>query len=129
MRAFFNEADVEIADKEVLHLVLDFRAIDVIESLTGQTMDVILKGLFNPPHSLAAKMLWAMLREKHDGVSLDEAMGVVADSKYGPKVGATMALLLNRAYDLGEAKDQNPPKRSGRSKSSEKSGLQPASGQ
>jgi hypothetical protein len=122
MRPFYNEADVEIADKEVLHLVLDFRAIDVIESLTGQSMDDVIPQLSNPPHNLAAKMLWAMLREKHEGVSLNEAMGVVVDRKYGPRVGLAMGDLLRRAYDLGEEKDENPPKRRGRSTSSEKSG-------
>jgi hypothetical protein len=122
MKPFFNEADVEIADKEILHLVLDFRAIDVIESLTGQSMDEVLPQLVNPPHNLAAKMLWAMLRERHDGVSLNEAMGVVVDRTYGPRVGITMADLLKRAYDLEEAKDQNPPKRRGRSQSSVKNG-------
>src|SRR4249919_1146759 len=122
MRAFFNESDVEIADGEVLHLVLDFRAIDVIESLTGQSMDEVLPQLANPPHNLAAKMLWAMLREKHEGVTLNEAMGVVVDRTYGPRVGLAMGDLLNRAYDLGEAKGENPPKRRGRSRSSEKNG-------
>lgn len=122
MRAFFNEADVEIADGEILHIVLDFRAIDVIESLTGESMDNVLPQLASPPHSLAAKMLWAMLREKHEGISLNEAMGVVVDPTYGPRVGMKMGELLNRAYDLGEAKDENPPKRRGRSRSSGKSG-------
>lgn len=122
MKAFFNEADVQIAKGETLHLVLDFRAIDVIESLTGQSMDLVLPQLADPPHNLAAKMLWAMLREKHEGVSLNEAMGVVVDRKYGPRVGAVMGDLISRAYDLGKAKDKNPPKRSGQSKSSAKNG-------
>ena len=122
MKPFFNEADVEIADGEVLHLVLDFRAIDVIESLTGQSMDQVLPQLVAPPHNLAAKMLWAMLREKHEGVTLNEAMGVVVDRKFGPRVGVVMGGLLNRAYDFGEAKGKNPPKRRGRSKTSESNG-------
>jgi hypothetical protein len=122
MKAFFNETDVEIADGETLHLVLDFRAIDVIEGLTGQSMDQVLPQLVSPPHNLAAKMLWAMLRERHEGITLNEAMGVVVDRKYGPKVGLVMGELINRAYDLGEAKDKNPPKRRGRSQSSEKNG-------
>lgn len=122
MRPFFNEAEATIADGEVLHLVLNFRAIDVIESLTGLSMEDVLPQLASPPHNLAAKMLWAMLREKHDGVTLDQAMGVVVDRQHGPKVGLAMAELLNRAYDLGEAKAENPPRRRGRSTSSEKNG-------
>lgn len=122
MRPFFNEADVPVDDGETLHLVLDFRAIDCIESLTGQSMEEVLPQLVNPSHSLACKMLWAMLREKHDGITLDEAMGIVVDPKYGPRVGAEIGLLLNRAYNLEEAKDKNPPKRRGRSTSSEKNG-------
>lgn len=124
LKPFFNQADVKIGEGEddVLHLVLDFRAIDVIESLTGESMDAILPQLTNPPHALAAKMLWAMLREKHDGISLDEAMGVVVDRKVGPAVGYEMGQLISRAYNLEEAKDQNPRKRRGQSRNSAKSG-------
>jgi hypothetical protein len=122
MKPFFNEAEVEIADGEVLHLVLNFMVIDRIESLTGQSMDQVLPQLISPPHNLATKILWAMLRVRHEDVTLDEAMGVVVDRKYGPKVGLVMADLLKRSYDFEEAKGKNPPKRRGRSQSSEGNG-------
>lgn len=118
MRSFYNEGHVNIGDGEQLHLVLDFRAIDIIESLTGQSMDQILPQLASPTHSLVTKVLWAMLREKHEGVTLDQAMGVVVDPKYGAAAGLVVGDLLRRAYNLGEAKDKNPPKRRGRSKTS-----------
>ena len=35
MQPFFHEAKVEVGE-DTLHLVLNFRAIDVIESITGE---------------------------------------------------------------------------------------------
>lgn len=117
MRPFFHEGLVEI-DGETLTLVVNFRTIDVIESLTGQTMDEVLPELASPSHSLAAKVLWAMLREKHEGVTLDEAAGV-AFGLDGAKAGLVMGDVLRRAFNIGEeAKGSNPPKRRGRSKTS-----------
>lgn len=119
MRSFYNEAQVKV-DGEVLTLVCNFRAVDVIEDLTGQKMSDILPQLADPPYALVGKMLWALLREKHEGVTLDEAAGV----GFGPEgalVGMAMGDLLRRAFNLGEqpkAKGENPPKRRGRSKSS-----------
>lgn len=118
LRPFYNEGHVDIGDGESLHLVLDFRAIDAIEHLTGQGMDDILPQLAAPTHSLVTKVLWAMLREKHEGVTLDQAMSVVVDPKYGPAVGVMVGDILRRAYNLGEAKGKNPPRRRGRSKTS-----------
>ncbi len=109
MRTFFNEGMVEV-DGETLTLVVNFR--------TGQTMDQVLPQLPDPSHSLAAKVLWAMLREKHEGVTLDEAAGV-AFGPDGAKVGLVMGDILRSAFNIGaEEKDENPPKRRGRSKSS-----------
>ncbi len=117
MRPFYNEGQVEV-DGETLILVVNFRTIDVIESLTDQTMDEVLPQLAAPSHSLAGKVLWAMLREKHEGVTLDEAAGV-AFGPEGEKAGLVMGDVLRRAFNIGEeAKEENPPKRRGRSKSS-----------
>jgi hypothetical protein len=116
VRAFYNEADV-VVEGEKLTLVLNFRAIDVIESVTGEKMTDILPHLADPSHSVVGKVLWGMLREKHEGVTLDEAAGA-AFGPDGDKVGLAMADLLSRGFNLGEAKAKNPPKRRGASKSS-----------
>lgn len=124
MRTFFHEGQVEV-EGETLHLVCNFRTIDVIESITEQKMSDILPQLIDPPHALIGKVLWAMLREKHEGITLDEAAGV----GFGPDgvaIGVVLGDILRRAFNLGEAKDENPPKRRGRSKPSLESGLQPA---
>lgn len=124
MRTFFHEGQVEV-EGEILHLVCNFRTIDVIESITEQKMSDILPQLIDPPHALIGKVLWAMLREKHEGITLDEAAGV-AFGPDGAAIGVVLGDILRRAFNLGEAKDENPPKRRGRSKPSLESGLQPA---
>lgn len=117
MRSFYHEGMIEV-EGEKLTLVCNFRAIDVIESVTGEKMSDILPQLADPPYALAGKVLWGLLREKHEGVTLDEAAGV----GFGPEgaaVGLVMGDVLRRAFNLGEKeKDENPPKRRGRSKSS-----------
>jgi hypothetical protein len=121
VRAFYNEASVEV-EGEQLTLVLNFRAIDVIESLAKQPMSDILKQLGpSVPYSLVGKVLFGLLREMHDGVSLDQAAGV-AFGPDGAKVGMAISDLLDRGFNFGEAKGKNPPKRRGRSQSSEKNG-------
>jgi hypothetical protein len=117
MRPFYNEEQVQV-EGETLHLVLNFRALDVIESLTQQKMSDILPQLVDPPHALVGKLLWALLREKHDGVTIDEAAGA-AFSKDGVKIGLAMASLFSRAFNLGgEEKKKNPRKPRGTSKDS-----------
>lgn len=116
MRSFYNEQDV-VVEGEKLTLVLNFRAIDVIESVTGEKMTDILPQLTDPPMSLVGKVLWGLLREKHEGVTLDEAAGV-GFGPDGAKVGQAMADLLTRGFNIGEAKAKNPPKRRGASKTS-----------
>jgi hypothetical protein len=118
MRPFYHDGQVEV-DGEKLDLVLNFRAIDVIEGVTGEKMSEILPQLADPPFALVGKVLWGMLREKHEGVTLDEAAGVAFGPR-GAQVGLVMADVLKRAFNLGgeEEKDKNPPKRRGRSKTS-----------
>jgi hypothetical protein len=120
MRSFYHEGQVEV-DGETLHLVCNFRAIDVIESVTGEKMTEILPQLIDPPHSLVGKVLWGLLREKHEGVTLDEAAGV-GFGPDGEKVGVVMGDVLRRSFNLGEVKDENPPTRRGRSKISAENG-------
>ena len=123
MKSFWHEGQVEV-DGETLTLVCDFYAIDVIESLTGQGMDEILPQMVTPSHSLAVKVLWGLLRRKHEGITLDEAAGALFSSRENTvKVSAVMGDVLRRAMNVGEeAKDENPPRRRGRSKSSGKNG-------
>lgn len=117
MRPFYHEGQVEV-EGETLHLVCNFRAIDVIESVTEQKMSDILPQLVDPPHALVGKVLWGLLREKHEGVTLDEAAGV-GFGPDGAKVGLVMGDVIRRAFNIGEeAKDKNPPKRRGASKTS-----------
>lgn len=117
MKPFYHEGQIEV-DGEKLTLVCNFRAIDVIESVTGENMDAILPQLAAPSFSLAGKVLWGLLREKHEGVTLDEAAGV-AFGESGAAVGVVMGDVLRRAFNVGgEAKGENPPVRRGRSKTS-----------
>jgi hypothetical protein len=68
--------------------------------------------------ALVGKVLWGLLREKHEGVTLDQAAGV-GFGPDGAKVGLAMADILSRGFNLGgEAKEKNPPKRRGASKAS-----------
>lgn len=123
MRPFYHEGQVEV-EGETLHLVCNFRAIDVIESVTGRTMTDILPELLSggSSHSLAGKTLWGLLREKHEGVTLDEAAGV-AFGPHAAAVGVVISDVFQRAFNLGErAKGQNPPKRRGRSRTTAKNG-------
>jgi hypothetical protein len=117
MRSFFHEGQVEV-EGETLHLVCNFRAIDCIESVTGEKMSDILPQLVDPPFSLVGKVLWGLLRETHEGVTLDQAAGV-GFGPDGAKVGLVMGDVLRRAFNIGEeAKGKNPPKRRGASKTS-----------
>lgn len=112
MRSFYNEAQVVVED-EPLTLVLNFRAIDAIEGVTGLPMSQVLPQLGpDCPYSLAGKVLWGLLREKHEGVTLDQAAGV-AFGPDGVKAGLAMTEVINRGFNFSEAKDQNPPKRRG----------------
>lgn len=120
MKSFYHEGQVEV-DGETLHLVCNFRALDVIESVTGEKMSGILPQLVDPPHSLVGKVLWGLLREKHEDVTLDQAAGV-AFGDGGEKVGLVMGDVLRRAFNIGAEKKPNPPKRRGTSRSSAKSG-------
>lgn len=103
-KPFFNEEMVEV-DGETLHLVLNFRAIDCIESLTGQTMNTIIGGAIggDMPLSLSVKVLWGLLREKHEDLSLDDASGYAFGDDSG-KIGMAVSELLSRGFNFGDGK-------------------------
>lgn len=120
-KPFYAEVEVQAGD-ETLNLVCNFLAIDCIESLTGLKMQDVLGQLIDPPQSLAVKVLWALLRHRHDGVSLDQA----AAYAFGPdkgRIGLAMGDVINKAFDFSEKeKEENPPMRRGRSRSLENAG-------
>jgi hypothetical protein len=120
MKSFFAEVEVP-TDGEPLRLVCNFLAIDCIESLAGEKMQDILPQLADPPQSLAVKVLWGLLRHRHEGITLDEAAAIAFGPDKG-KVALAMGEAISRAFSFEEAKDANPPERRGRSRSSEKSG-------
>lgn len=106
MKPFFAEVPVETADGP-LTLVCNFRAIDCIEGLAGEKFQDILSQLDDPPQSLAVKVLWGLLRHKHEGISLDETAAIA----FGPDkavIAIAMGEAISRAFTFGEAKDENP---------------------
>lgn len=115
LTAFYNEEQVEVGDDK-LTLVLDFRAIDVCEGLCGRPMPEIVAELRSgrPMLSVAGKILWALLRENHQEVSLNEAAGLMF-GEHAAKAGFAMDALLERAFPLEEAAKSkpNPRKRRG----------------
>lgn len=124
MRAFHAEGSFQTEDGENLTLVCDFYTIDVVESITGQKWDDIIPQLADPPRALGVQVLYGLLRKRHEGLTLDEAAGVSYD-KNSIVLWATVGDVIRRACNIadgGEAKDENPPKRRGRSKVSEKTG-------
>lgn len=123
MKAFYHEGQVE-SEGEKLILVCNFAAIDCIEAITGEDWDDLLPKLGS--RSVSTKVLWGLLRCKHEGVTLDEAASIA----FGPdqkQVGLVMGDVIRRACNLPGAADDveaAPAKKkpSGRSKGSGASG-------
>lgn len=116
---FYHEGFVEV-DGEKLHLVCDFYAIDCIESVVGENMSDLVRKTTEWPDSVAVKVLWGMLRRKHEGITLDQAAGVGLGSN-GREVGLVMFDVLFRAFPPAkedEDKPVGPPERRGASKPS-----------
>jgi hypothetical protein len=118
VQSFWHEGQVQVGE-ETLHLVFNFRSIDVIEGITGRKMPDIIPDMVDPSQSLAVKFLYGMLVEKRPGITLDEA-AYLGLGEHDAAIGLVMADVIRRAYPraFGEAKDKNPPKRRGASKSS-----------
>lgn len=110
--AFSAEEQVKVGD-DVLTLVLNFRAIDVIEGLIGQPMPIVVANLRSgsPLLSWAGKVVWATLREKHEGVTLDQASGLMFDKSHAEKVGHALDALLERVFPLAKSDDDDQPKK------------------
>jgi hypothetical protein len=124
LRPFYNEEQVNIGtteEPEILTLVFNFRAIDAIETLTGEQMDAVAREVLSgePRLSVTGKVLWGLLREQHSDATLDQAAGLMFDKERSVPVGLAMGQLLLRAFNIEtKAKDENPPKRRGASKPS-----------
>jgi hypothetical protein len=124
MRSFFAEGQAKTSDGETLTLVCDFYTIDVVESITGQNWDEIIPQLVSPPRALAVKVLYGLLRKRHESITLDEAAGVSYDAN-SLEIWAAMGDVIRRACNIGEpdeADEGAKKKPAGRSKSSVKSG-------
>lgn len=123
MTPFYHEGQVE-AGGEKLILVCDFYAIDAIESITGEDWDSLLTKMTS--RSVSTKVLWGLLRRKHEGITLDEAAGIA----FGPDqeaVGLVMGDVIRRACNIEGPTDEAPSegakkKSAGRSRTSAKSG-------
>ena len=116
----FGEEEQIVIDGEPLTLRLDFRAITIMEGALQSDMPSIVANFRSgrPQLSVLGQMLWAMLREHHSEVTLDQAAGIMFD-KDAAKVGFALDALIEKAFPMAEGrKPKNPPeKKSGRSKS------------
>lgn len=123
MRSFFAEGQFQTDEGERLTLVCDFAALDVIEGVTGQNWDEIVPQLVKPPRGLAVKVLYGLLRKRHEQISLDEVAGLFFD-KNSIALWAVMGDVIARAcnFDAGEEDAKPKKKPAGRSRTSVKSG-------
>lgn len=125
LTAFYDEEVISVGE-DTLTLAIDFRAIDIMEHLAGENgitpMTEIVAMLFSdpPPLSVCGKVLYALTRRHHDGLSLDVCAGLMF-SEHGNRVAMAMYGLIMRAMNLGEPKKEkgkNPRKPRGASKPS-----------
>jgi hypothetical protein len=124
MRSFNAEGVFETEDGERLTLVCDFYTIDIVEGITGQNWDEIVPQI-SSSRALAVKVLYGLLRRKHETISLDEAAAVSYD-KNSIALWAIMGDVIRRACNLpggDEPEDDGAKKkRSGRRKTSADNG-------
>jgi hypothetical protein len=129
IQAFRHEEVVKIGD-DALRLVLNFRALDAIESETQRPFDTILSQLTArgavPPTSLVSRVVWGLLREHHADIDIDQATGLTngADAS---AIGVAMGKLFETAFPRAaapdpKAKPANPRKPRGASKPSSSRG-------
>jgi hypothetical protein len=130
LNAFYNEQAVKVGD-DTLRLVINFAAIDAAEGMIGRDFDQILAELTSqdpkPGLALQGKVVWALLREHHPDVSIDQ----VATLLFGPAstvLGMAIGKLLTAAFPSarGAAKPANPRKPRGASKPSSSPGAKKA---
>lgn len=110
-KPFYHEQMVEI-DGEKLRLVINFKAIDATEQLSGRDFDSILDELQSKDcrAGTMGRAVWGLLREHHPEVTIDETMSLLAGEENGMKVGVALRFLLEAAFPTVEKeKGENPP--------------------
>jgi hypothetical protein len=129
IQAFLHEEVVKVG-QDTLRLVLNFRALDAIESETQRPFDTILGQLTTrgavPPTSLVSRVVWGLLRQHHADVDIDQAAGLV-NGPDAPAIGVAMGKLFETAFPRAQpvdpkAKPANPRKPRGASKPSSSRG-------
>lgn len=132
LKPFYFEAEVEAAEGFILHMSIDFAVINKLEGLLNKGMDELLGELVSSA-SVMGKFLWAMTREHHADLTLDQIAGIMFSKRYGPGVVATLGNLVRNAFNIGEPdgegeQSSRPPKRSaGASRASSRNGSRQAS--
>ena len=131
LAAFRHEEAVTVGDVP-LRLVMNFRALDAIESETGRGFDGILRQLTapgaDPPNSLVCRVVWGLLREHHPEIDIDQAAELV-NGPAAPAIGVAMGKLFETAWPRATppsdgAKPAHPRKPRGRSKTSSPDGAE-----
>jgi hypothetical protein len=129
IQAFRHEEVVKIGD-DALRLVLNFRALDAIESETQRPFDTILNQLTTrgaiPPTSLVSRVVWGLLREYHPEIDIDQATGLTNGAS-AALIGVAMGKLFETAFPRAaapdpKAKSANPRKPRGASRPSSSRG-------
>jgi hypothetical protein len=131
LTVFPDEELVDLGDVKIT-LTLNFKTITVCESIIrdGEIVPMpLIAGWVKlqslPPLSVTGKVLWALMREHHEQMTMDEVMGLVFTSKHSNRLSLGMQKLLDRHFDFTEQpkeKVKNPPKRRGPSKPSSEHG-------
>jgi hypothetical protein len=121
MKAFYHEQQV-VVEGETLTLVINFRALDSIESMLDKSWEEIWPdlGAAKPKLSLVGKVLWGLLREKHAEMTLDQTASLMFGDT-GVAIGFAVDKLIRAAFAPSEGEKagaKNPPKRRGASKPS-----------
>lgn len=131
LSAFYDEEVVQLGE-DTIRLAVDFRAIDLMEHIVGDTnaitpATVIVNHVLHSapcPVSILCKVLYALLRRHHEDINLDVCLGVMGGA-HSVAASFAMQTLLRRAFNFGEPekeKGKNPPKPRGASKPSSKTG-------
>jgi len=132
LKPFHFDAEVEAAEGFILHLSIDFAVINKLEGLLNKGMDELLGELVTSA-SVMGKFLWAMTREHHPDLTLDQVAGIMFSKDYGAGVVATLGNLVRNAFNIGEpdavGEQSHPPRKGsvGASRASSRSGSRPAS--
>lgn len=123
LQAFYNEEAVAVGG-DTYRLVIDFAAIDAVESLLGRSFGDVVNEVLKPnaPVSLIGKVVWGLLRRHHPELTIDQVASLLFGEP-GVAVGAAVGKLIEAAFNLAPAteekeKGKNPRKPRGASKTS-----------